>query len=95
MNDFTAAGFPGKRLTQVTYPKFAVDKLPRTNLPRLKGFTAGGKLLAIVGNEDISSGLVGPSVDYSPASAVEIGRNIVLRRAAATAAPPTPAARKD
>lgn len=92
---YNAQGFPGRRLTQVNYRKFALDKLPRTNLPRLRGFTVDGKLLAIVSYEDISSGLVGHSVDgivgYAPPTCVDIVRNVLLwqNRGRAAASRPT------
>ncbi len=74
----------GPKLMQVSYRKFAMDKLPRTTLPRLRGLTINGRLVAVVSNEDLSSGLVGHAVDgivgYSSESAVELVRAIVLWR---------------
>jgi hypothetical protein len=74
----------GENLTQVSYRKFASGKLPRTQLPRLKGFTADGRLVAIVSEEDLSSGLVGHGIDgiigYSPASATQLVRNVLIWR---------------
>lgn len=71
-------------LRQVTYRKFAIDKLPRGNLPRLKGVVADGKLVALLSEEDLSSGLVGHGVDgiigYSPGSATSLMRNLLLLR---------------
>jgi hypothetical protein len=78
--------FGGREIVNVTYRKYAVDKLPRTTLPRLRGFSVDGKLRAIISDEDINSGLVGHNIDgiigYAPGSAVDLMRNIVLWRMA-------------
>lgn len=81
---YTAGNDGRVGLQQVTYRKFALDKLPRTNLPRLKGYTVAGRLVAIASEEDLSSGLVGHGVDgivgYAPGSAVDLVRNVLLWR---------------
>ncbi len=62
-------------------------------LPRLRGVTLNGKLIAIVSPEDLSAGLVGyPQsgfVGYSPSSSAEVVR-AVMRFAAQAAAPNAP-----
>ena len=72
-------------LQQVQYRKYAFDRLPRTKLPRLKAFSSGGRIVAIVSEEDLSSGLVGHGIDgiigYSPQSATDLVRNLLLWRA--------------
>jgi hypothetical protein len=79
---YTGAYPGGTRIDSVTYR--ATDRLQPTRLPRLRGFTVDGKLLAIISNEDISGGLVGyPSSNfagYSPQSAAELARAILLWR---------------
>jgi len=75
------------RITGVTYRKYALDNLPRTTLPRLRGLTVNGRLVAIASNEDLSSGLVGHAVDgiigYTPESAMDLVRAVVLWRSSA------------
>jgi hypothetical protein len=72
----------GGRIDSANYRRG--DQLPPTRLPRLRGITVSGKLLAIISNEDISAGLVGyPAANfpgYSPASAAEITRAVLLWR---------------
>lgn len=57
---------------------------PTVKIPRLRGVTSNGKLVAILSNEDMSGALVGYShsglVGYTPASAMDLMRNIVLWR---------------
>ncbi|MBV8781698.1 MAG: DUF4159 domain-containing protein, partial [Phycisphaerae bacterium] len=73
--------FPGGRaIESVTYRQS--DRLPSTRLPRLRGLTLNGGLLAIISPEDISAALVGyPRTNlagYSPQSAAELVRAILL-----------------
>jgi hypothetical protein len=74
----------------IAYRKAAMDRLPRTQLPRLKGFTANGRLVAIVSEEDLCSGWVGHEIDgivgYAPKSAVDLLRGILRTRQTAPAA---------
>jgi hypothetical protein len=73
----------GRKIESVSYRRN--DQLPPTKIPRLRGITLNGKLLAIVSNEDISAGLVGYFASnfpgYSPESAAELTRAILLWRA--------------
>lgn len=82
---YTGAPPARPNVQQVAYRKFAFDRLPRTQLPRLKAFTTGGRLVAVVSEEDLSSGLVGHAVDgivgYAPQSATDLLRNLLLWRA--------------
>ncbi|MCS7032829.1 MAG: DUF4159 domain-containing protein [Phycisphaerae bacterium] len=82
--DHPVYGPDGRKITQVTYRKYAMDKLPRSTLPRLRGFFVEGKLRAIASREDISSGLVGHAVDgivgYSPQSAVDLVEGVLMWR---------------
>jgi hypothetical protein len=68
----------------VTYRRS--NHLPPTRIPRLRGITVDGKLIAIVSNEDISGALVGyfasVSAGYSPQSAAQLTRAILLWRCA-------------
>ena len=79
---YTGAYPGGSRIEIVSYRRSS--RLPPTQIPRLRGITADGKLLAIISNEDISSALVGyPSSDfpgYSPESAAELTRAVLLWR---------------
>jgi hypothetical protein len=72
----------GAAIDSVSYR--ASSRLPETKIPRLRGITVDGKLLAIVSNEDISGGLVGyPSSEfagYTPQSAADLTRAILLWR---------------
>jgi hypothetical protein len=76
-----SGNYPGGRpIDSVNYRPS--NQLAPTNLPRLRGITANGKLLAIVSNEDISGGLVGYPYSgfagYSAGSAAELTRAILL-----------------
>jgi hypothetical protein len=84
----------GTKLTEVAYRPFARGRLPggqRTAL--LRGITVNGRLAVIYSKEDLSGGLVGESIDgimgYTPASATELMRNMVLFGGGASVAAPT------
>ena len=78
---YRAENLGGQNIEEVTYRR-SVDR-PQTKLPRLKqATTQDGKLIAIVSNEDLSAGLVayqtsGP-IGYTPQSATDLMRNIIL-----------------
>lgn len=77
---YRAENLGGQTIEEVTYRRSA-DR-PNTKMPRLKGAFAKDKLVAIVSNEDLSAGLVayqtsGP-IGYTPQSATDLMRNIVL-----------------
>jgi len=56
--------------------------LAPTKLPRLKAYTVKGRVIAIESAEDLSAAMVGyPTggiTGYTPATAVQIIRNIVI-----------------
>lgn len=80
---YHAVNFGGQDIESVDYRR--VPNSPVVHIPRLRGAYAQGKLIAIISNEDISGGLVGYShaglVGYTPASATDLMRNIILWRA--------------
>jgi len=79
---YTGEGFGGAKITQVTYRRFANERIGKTTLPRLRVLEINKRVVAIDSPEDLSAGLVGYNIDgivgYSPASATELVRNIVL-----------------
>jgi hypothetical protein len=72
----------GNPIKEVKYRRS--PNLQPVRIPRLRGATSGGKLVAILSSEDLSGGLVGYTtaglVGYVPASATDIVRNIILWR---------------
>jgi hypothetical protein len=84
----------GSKLGDVHYRPFARGKLPsgqRTSLVR--GIPIKDRLGVIYSREDLSTGLVGQSVDgvvgYTSASATELMKNMVLYASRGGAAPPS------
>ena len=81
---YSGAYAGGRKIDEATYRHSS--QLVATRIPRLRGITLDGKLLAIISNEDISGGLVGYSgslfVGYSPESAAELTRAVLLWRCA-------------
>lgn len=73
----------GEDIEQVKYRR-SRDLQP-VHIPRLRGATVDGRLIAIVSYEDLSGALVGYSTaglnGYSPDSAADLVRNIILWRA--------------
>ena len=59
-------------------------QLQGIHIPRLRGATVNGKLIAILSNEDLSGALVGYNIagisGYAPGSATDLMRNLVLWR---------------
>ncbi len=86
---YRADNIGGENIEEVTYRR-SVDR-PQTKLPRLKkATTSDGKIFAIVSNEDLSAGLVayqtsGP-IGYTPQSATDLMRNVILWSTARTPA---------
>lgn len=82
---YNAATHGGQILKEVTYRRS--QTLASVRIPRLRGAVIGTKLIAILSAEDISGGLVGYNTagltGYSPASATDLMRNIILWRASA------------
>jgi hypothetical protein len=78
------AGDGRKALRQVSYRKFAAARVDRDDLPRLKCLIVNGRVVALLSGEDLISGLVGHGVDgivgYSPQSATDLVRNVILWR---------------
>jgi hypothetical protein len=79
---YTGEGTGGAKITQATYRRYALERIAKTTLPRLRVLEINGRIVAIDSSEDLSAGLVGYNIDgivgYSPASATEIVRNIIL-----------------
>jgi hypothetical protein len=72
----------------VEYRLFARGKVVGSmSVPRLRGAERDGKLVVVFSGEDLSGGLVGQPVDgvigYSPATATELMRRLLLTRAVA------------
>lgn len=80
---YRGAAFGGAEIEEVEYRPS--PGMRAVHLPRLRGATVKGRLIAIISNEDLSGGLVGYStaglVGYAPTSATELVRNIILWRA--------------
>ena len=73
----------GRKLEDITYRMFARQKLVgELKGPRLRGITLKGRLAVIYSPEDITVGMVGQSIDgivgYSPSTATELMRHILL-----------------
>jgi hypothetical protein len=74
---------PGAQISQVDYREWYRRRQVGTlKLPRLNGIDLRGRTAVFFSRQDLSGGLVGEPVDgisgYSPASATELMRNIVL-----------------
>lgn len=80
---YRGRNYGGEDIDSVEYRR--TPSAPTVKIPRLRGVTAEGRLVAILSNEDISGALVGYShsglVGYTPASAMDLMRNIILWRA--------------
>jgi hypothetical protein len=79
---FRGESYGGLQIDDVNYRRS--KNIEPNRIPKLRGATANGRLVAIVSYEDLSGALVGyPTaglVGYTPASAAEIVRNIILWR---------------
>lgn len=74
---------PQAPIQQVTYRSFIRKSLGGdTKSPRLRGITIGNRVAVFFSKEDLTGGIVGEPVDgvrgYSPESATDIMRNIIL-----------------
>jgi hypothetical protein len=82
----------GGKLGDVKYRSFAKQTLGNLKSPRLRGITQNGRLVCIYSPEDLSLGLVGEPVDgimgYSPETATELMRKILLVASGDTPVPP-------
>jgi hypothetical protein len=74
--------FGGIQIDHVNYRRS--ENFQKITTPQLRGATVNHKLIAIISNEDLSGGLVGYSntglSGYTPASAMELMRNLILWR---------------
>lgn len=72
----------GRAIETFDYRRGAPGRLAPTKLPRLKAYTAKGRIIAIHSPEDLSAAMVGyPTggvTGYTPATATQIMRNIVI-----------------
>jgi len=90
----------GAKIDRVRYRRFSrVDVGYKDDTPRIKALLdAAGKPLILLSSEDLTAGLVGSACfeihGYTPASAFQLMRNIVLTRAKAVAKPPAKPAAK-
>jgi hypothetical protein len=80
---YHAGDFGGFDIDSVDYRR--IPNAPAIHIPRLRGATVNGKLIAILSYEDISGALVGYAHSglngYTPASAADLMRNLILWRA--------------
>jgi hypothetical protein len=72
----------GRAIEEFDYRRGVPGRLAPTKLPRLKAYTANGRVIAIHSPEDLSAAMVGYSTGgitgYTPTTAVQIIRNIVI-----------------
>jgi len=73
---------PGRAIDSVQYRQFARSRISNTRMPQLRGIRIVRRLAVIYSREDLSAGLVGEPVDgvtgYTPASATELMKNVIL-----------------
>ena len=85
-HEIYSAKFGGDDIRSVTYRKFTSTREPNSNRSRLRGVSVNGRIVAILSADDLTAGMVGYPTDgivgYSPASATELMRNIILWRMA-------------
>jgi hypothetical protein len=75
--------WPGNRIERFGYRSFAKRSLTgKLNVPRLRAIIQNGRPAVFYSREDLTAGMVGEPVDgvtgYTPETATEIARNIVL-----------------
>jgi hypothetical protein len=80
---YHASDVGGFELDSVDYRR--IPNAPAIHIPRLRGATVNSKLVAIISYQDISGALVGYAHSglngYTPASAADLMRNLILWRA--------------
>jgi hypothetical protein len=91
--------FAGANPLKVSYRAAAEKALTgKTAAPRVKAFSVNGRPAILFSREDLSAGLVGQAVDgvlgYSPATATELMRRILLNASDAGSGPPNPGKRR-
>ncbi|MBC8106900.1 MAG: DUF4159 domain-containing protein [Anaerolineae bacterium] len=84
----------GRKLEDISYRMFARQKLVgELKGPRLRGITLNGRLAVIYSPEDLTVGMVGQPIDgiigYSPSTATELMRYILLNSLNPGASPTT------
>jgi hypothetical protein len=86
----------GGKIDEISYRTFARGAMGGMKGPRLRGITKDGRLVCIYSPEDLSVGMVGEPVDgilgYSPATATELMRKILLLASGDTPVKPIVAA---
>jgi hypothetical protein len=98
--DSPVYGTGNAAMQKVSYRSFARGRsVGSVQTPRVFGIEKGGRIVCFYSREDISAGLVGQEMDgitgYSPATAVELARHILLYSSGLGAKPTTaPAAAK-
>ncbi|MBC8105743.1 MAG: DUF4159 domain-containing protein [Anaerolineae bacterium] len=79
---YTGSFEHGRPIERFDYRRGAPGRLAPTKLPRLKAYTVKGRVIAIESPEDLSAAMVGyPTggiTGYTPATAVQIIRNVVM-----------------
>src|SRR5437762_2337293 len=60
---YTGEGTGGAKITQATYRRYAMERIAKTNLPRLRVLEINGRIVAIDSSEDLSAGLAGYNID--------------------------------
>jgi hypothetical protein len=82
----------GGKLDEIRYRTFARSILGSSKAPRLRGIRKDGRLVCVYSAEDLSVGLVGQPVDgilgYTPATATELMRKILLEASGYTPVAP-------
>jgi hypothetical protein len=80
-----AYNLPVSKITTVTYRAFTRDQLGNLKTPRIRGITVANqknRTAVFLSKEDLSTGLVGQSVDgvfgYAPNSATQLMTNLIL-----------------
>ncbi len=80
--DAAIYNLPDMKIPEVRYTRAGRQALPEVNRPRLHGITIDGRVAVMFSNVDITTGLLGigaiDCVGYSPKSAFEIARNVLL-----------------
>lgn len=80
--DATVYTLPASKLTEAGYRTFARAQLGNTRAPHLRIITIQNRAAVLFSKEDLSTGLVGQSVDgiygYDPRTATQLAANVIL-----------------
>jgi hypothetical protein len=83
---------PASKLTEADYRRFARTQLGNTRAPRLRIITIKNRPAVFFSKEDLSTGLVGQSVDgiygYDPKTATQLAANVILLATGEGKSPP-------